>query len=195
MSISGVLLSVALSLGGTPDFRTGRLYDTTLHLRFQSEGACSGTVVGKDIILSAEHCFLEDTLITADGAPVEVLEVVADGNDHVLVRVDKMFDKWAPLANSKSLRVRERVWWMGNPGGEIDVYREGYVSRLAPDEIVIDAQIYNGDSGAGIFDKRGRVVGVISSIGVLGVGHDYQMTVALAYPLAFTSEQIQEVSR
>ena len=61
-------------------------------------------------------------------------------------------------------RQGDRVRWWGNPVGEPNVYREGYVARADGDVLVIAAQICKGDSGAGLFNDRGEVVGIISAM-------------------------------
>ena len=57
-------------------------------------GSCSGTAVGYYTILTAAHCFHDDSgkavkpaTVTANGELCEVWRMVDDGSDHVLLTV------------------------------------------------------------------------------------------------------------
>jgi S1-C subfamily serine protease len=56
------------------------------------------------------------------------------------------------------------IRWFGNPEGVPDIYREGVIVSVMSDGIVIDATICHGDSGAGVFDDAGELVGVVSAM-------------------------------
>lgn len=76
-----------------------------------------------------------------------------------------------------------------------DQFRNGYVSGLTVlgDELVTsyDLRIFFGDSGSGIFNSQGALVGVISSVAFMT--NDVQISFACSRPLAFTPEQLREV--
>lgn len=158
-----------------------------------SDGACSGTAVGRNLILTAEHCFRDGTLVAIDGKKVEVLERVSDGQDHTLVRVSMTFNRWA--ARGAEPVQGQKLRWMGHPGRLSDVYREGYVTKVDAEAIYIDGLSYRGDSGAGLFDSRGRVVGVLMGAVVMGAGDFYTLQMTVAKPLAFTSSQWADVAQ
>jgi len=153
----------------TPSLSTARL---TIE-----DATCSGTVVAENVILSAAHCFKEQppdlpfimlpprplpTTMLVDGFKVYILAIVFDDNDHALVKVDHFFKEHATLA--KPAPVGARVHYWGNPAGVNDVYREGYVTSYEHSAMVMDVNGFFGDSGAGIFDESGHVVGVMSYI-------------------------------
>jgi len=131
-------------------------------------GVCSGTVVSPTVILTAGHCFEADeegytpTVMQVNGYPVKILAVVFDGNDHALVRVDFFFQQWASIG--KQLQPGARVHYWGNPAGLNFVYREGYVTGYEHGTMVLDVNGFFGDSGAGLFDENGDVVGTINTI-------------------------------
>lgn len=135
---------------------------TTLRLTF-TDGVCSGTAIGPDLILSATHCFRTGLLVAVNGQRVKVIGRGQNKFDTTTVRVAGVrFDRWARLGPSP--RQGDRVRWWGNPNMVPDVYREGYVSRAWTDGIVVDATICKGDSGAGLFNDNGRVVGVVTGM-------------------------------
>jgi hypothetical protein len=137
------------------------------------DGVCSGTAVAPHTIISAAHCFedVENELgfvtppppsMKVNGYLVKILAVVFDGNDHALVKVDFTFDNYARLAKTPDVSAHVHYW--GNPAKIDNVYREGYITSYHLGEMVMDINGFFGDSGAGIFNTRGLLVGVISFI-------------------------------
>ncbi len=135
---------------------------TTLRLEFQL-GICSGTAIGPHTILTASHCFAGGgKLQLVNNQLVKVVRVVDDKKDHSTVTVDRTFKHWAHYGPVPYQGMHVR-WW-GNPEGESDMYREGVVSKATTDDVLIDATICHGDSGAGIFDDAGEIVGVVTAM-------------------------------
>lgn len=151
---------------------------TTLRLEFE-RGVCSGTALSPDVLLSAQHCFKGGgALVRVNGQPVKVVGYGKDKHDLATVRITGLtFKTWARRGNAPAQGDRVRFW--GNPGGEHDVFRIGYVSRATTDLVVMDMTICKGDSGAGIFNDRGEVVGVVTGMNDLN-----GCTFMLAYPWA-----------
>jgi V8-like Glu-specific endopeptidase len=193
LSLVAITLSRAV-FAVTPSPATARL---TI-----DDSTCSGTVVAPTVILSAAHCFKEPedefgsimllppkplpTTMLVDGYKVYIQAIVFDGNDHALVKVSFFFKDYALLA--KMPGVGAHVYYWGNPDGIRNVYREGYVTSYDHSEMVMDVNGFFGDSGAGIFDESGKLIGVMSYINV----HRHQGTsfrLMGAYPLEFTPLQ------
>lgn len=188
------LMLLILAGGFNSAARLERIRAVSLVLMFDN-GVCSGTAVARDVILSAEHCFSDkSTLKTINGSEVKVLNIMRDGNDHVLVRVSVQFETWAKVGDAP--KQAERVRWIGNPRGLPNMYREGYVVRSDEESVLIDAPAYKGDSGSGVFNEKGQVVAVLSGAMVYGSplgGMQMQLTACL--PMAFTSEQMAAIKK
>jgi S1-C subfamily serine protease len=170
--------------------------------RLTIDGAtCSGTVVAPSTILSAAHCFQDDdpialllghvapvpTELLVDGYKVYIEAITFDGADHALVKVIFVFKDHAQLAHQRP-DVGAKVHYHGNPAKVNNVYREGYVTSYDRGDMVMDVNGFFGDSGAGVFDESGKVVGVVSYMGV----HQHQGVIFKlmgAYPLEFTPLQ------
>lgn len=178
MTAAGVLCWLALAW-------CGDLAEVAKRLQFDS-GACSGTAVSRNVVLTATHC-LNEPLLEVDGVPVKTLEIVSDGNDHSFVRVDTTFKKWATLGPPP--KQGDWIRWIGNPGGEVDMYREGYIVRVRGGNTYIDAPSFGGDSGAGMFNRKGELVGVIKGF-VVWMNFTSTMTVTMASEMKFTPEQV-----
>lgn len=167
-------------------------HKATHRLQFD-DGICSGTAVGSHTLLSAQHCFTGRHALFIDGVPAAVLYIVPDGADHVLVIVSATFADFAQVGAAPVQAQHVHYW--GNPAGLFDIYREGYVSGYAVADgrnfLLIDTNAFYGDSGAGVFNAGGQVIGVISMI--------YQNTTGgylkfmCMYPLRFTAKQWAEV--
>ncbi len=136
-------------------------------------GHCSGTVVSHKAILSASHCFPlgKVTKLSVNGQELEVVGVMDDKRDHTLLLfADKSFKSWAQVS-VRQLVQGEEVQVYGNPGGLRNVYRRGYVAARSFDLSIpggsfdlVDTQGFGGDSGGGLFDSSGRLVGVVSFV-------------------------------
>lgn len=161
MRAYALLLALTLAgCGGCVSIPTHDHLRSANHRLTVENGICSGTAVGPDLLVTAHHC---GKVLAVGDVKVEA-EVVEQGKrDFVLLRIKglafKHYTRRGPLPKQG-----DRVRWFGNPAGEYDIYREGYVSRVDADAIVIAAQICKGDSGAGILDSQGRVVGIVSAM-------------------------------
>lgn len=134
---------------------------TALRLEF-ANGLCSGTAIGADLILSAKHCFTGQ-LKTINGQRVSVVESHTESRDRIVVKVAGIrFKAWAKRGPIPTQGDKLRFW--GNPSGEAGVYREAIVSRVRTDQIVLQTVVCAGDSGSGLIDAQGRVVGIVSAV-------------------------------
>jgi hypothetical protein len=187
------LLVVVLSLFGcgTPPARHA-LKDATVRIELVGLGSCSGTIIGPHAILSATHCFNDPASIKINEAPAIVKDREDDGFDHTILVVDLTFAYWADVSDW-GLRQGDTVFYWGNPGGELDWYRRGYVVGKDRDEdgkdlAILDVNGFFGDSGAGVFDSSGRVVGVVS-LCTFQSGYGVPFKMMGVYPFHFTAQQ------
>lgn len=159
------LLPLLLLLGGCGGCASvpshSDLRATALRLEF-ANGLCSATAIGPDLILSAKHCFT-GPLRTINGQPASVVESHTESRDRIVVKVSGVrFKSWAKRGPVPTQGDKLRFW--GNPSGEAGVYREAIVSRVRTDQIVLQTVVCAGDSGSGLIDAQGRVVGIVSAV-------------------------------
>lgn len=181
-----------------------RVHGTTLTLGVPG-GSCSGTAVGRYNVLSAAHCFhdgngiaVKPASITANGKTCNVWRMVDDGSDHVLLTTDCQFKAWATV-NTRKPRVGQKVFIWGSP---LWLERQLRIGRMTgrgelpggADENPVLGQTFDyydlastyGDSGSGIFNMAGELIGVVS-IGTDPLSNHFHLMGAL--PLAFTRAQ------
>lgn len=159
------LLPLLLLLGGWQGCASvpshNDLKKTALRLEFGNT-ICSGTAVGPQTILTAVHCISGET-VRVNGAPARITEVVQESRDTALVTIAGLALTHHAKRGPRPVQ-GQSVRFFGNPAGNPDVFRRGYVVRAWTDGIVLDMPVCHGDSGAGILDDRGRVVGVVSAM-------------------------------
>ncbi len=158
-----LLLPLLLLAGCASGPSHDALRKTALRLDFE-KGLCSGTAVGPHRLWTAKHCLDGGgKLVKVNGQPVTQVSVVELSRDRVSVLIrGQTFQHIAEIGPPPYQGQRVRFW--GNPGGSEGVYREGYIARAWTTEVVIVAPVCKGDSGSGIIDSRGRVVGVVSAM-------------------------------
>lgn len=155
------LASTALLAGPKRPPTLAELRETAVRLQF-AEGICSGTAVGPDKVQTAAHCLKNDRLVTANGSFVGVMSQRGTGPDTVeLTLAGVRFGRWVQRGIPKQ---GDRVRFFGNPHGEPDLLRVGYISRVGADGIIVDVTICRGDSGSGLLNDAGELVGVVSAM-------------------------------
>ena len=166
--------------------------DVALRLEFAGGGICSGTAVSDDVILTAAHCFINGRLTTINGKPAHALKLVDDGQDHVLVRVSRRFHRWTVIGPEPVQGQHVRMY--GQPAGIEFAYRELYVSFVTDHEVMLDGgHTYGGDSGAGLMDAQGRLVGVISGVKWLRSKEGIVFSLVWTNRLRFSAKQLRDM--
>lgn len=137
-------------------------------------GSCSGTIVKYNVILTATHCLESqlggiDFILRVNGTDVKILDRADDGSDHTLLKVDQAYtsDRVRPISRNGPWVGQKFQYW-GNPSRFENLYRLGYVSGYSDAKpynktvTMLDVNGFMGDSGAGVLDMDGKVIGVVS---------------------------------
>ena len=146
--------------------------------QYQVAGAGSGVVITNDgYILTNEH--------VVEGAE-DIKVIMPDGNEYsaniagadaktdiavIKVESEEQFTS-AVIGNSDNLEVGEYVMAVGNPlgtlGGTVTdgiisaINRQVTINNVTMDLIQTNAAINNGNSGGGLFDSNGRLIGIVN---------------------------------
>lgn len=163
---------------------------------------CSATKVGKNVILTATHCLAPEyePVLVIDGKQTRVMQYIDDGNDHTLVVVRDTYDSYAKIGERPEVGSSVFLW--GNSLLDERLQR-GYISIYTGtdrefewngtlDWMVIDIMFAGGDSGGGLFDSKGRLVGVVTgTISWDDRGDGAAGRLGVALPFAFKLEEIR----
>ncbi len=151
-------------------------------------GEGSGVIIAPSGLIATNKHVVGDsaraTIVTADNRRVPATVVQEDPRvDLAILRPSGVVGGGVTLADEPDggLRQGDRVFAVGSPFGLRNTVTAGVVSALGRNTgggapmIQIDAPINPGNSGGGLFDMRGRLVGVPTSIygpirGNVGIG-------------------------
>lgn len=146
--------------------------------QYISSGAGSGVIVSEDgYIITNNHVIESASKITVTLKNEETYEAKLIGKDSVLdlalIKIEEKGLNPATFGDSDNLKVGEKIVAIGNPLGQLGgTVTDGIVSALSR-EVVIDnepmtllqtnAAINPGNSGGGLFDGKGRLVGIVNA--------------------------------
>lgn len=131
-------------------------------------GHGSGTHIGNGYVLTAAHVVRgeSDVQVKTDRGgqyPAKVLWVAND-DDVALLRVDALAASSARV-DCGPFKVGREVRAVGNPLAEEFVTTYGRVSgKSGNGAMLVDLPLAPGMSGGGVFDRGGRLVGVVSAV-------------------------------
>ena len=148
-------------------------------------------MVGKRQLLSAAHCFEGSALLTVNQVPVNVVEYRHDGNDHALLTLDTDFPTYTPM-NMGGMVQGASVFMYGNPNDIHDLLRRGYVVGGDAERTLLDMNVSHGDSGAGVFNDKGELVGVITGFGQFSSGMRLALVMPFTKPVSEWAVVIEE---
>lgn len=145
----------------------------------QTEGEArgSGVIISKDGYIVTNYHVIENTtnlrIINSSGEEYEATIIGADQrSDIAIVKINATGLKFASIADSDKLKLGQEVIAIGNPLGEGLSCCNGIISALARDIVVDDnpmtviqtnAAINAGNSGGGLFNMNGDLVGVVNA--------------------------------
>lgn len=185
-NVQGSDQPVADSLGSGVIFTSEGHVITNAHV---VDGAAKVTVKAADPDDNDEmHEYEAEVLGIDDATDIAVLKVTRD----------RPFD-YAKLGNSDNVRVGQEVCAIGNPNTLTNSLTKGIVSGLdrvsllqssyACSTIQIDAAVNNGNSGGGLFDMYGNVIGIVNTkyfytaSGTIAEGIGFAITINEAKPI------------
>jgi S1-C subfamily serine protease len=84
--------------------------------------------------------------------------------DMSLIRVRGTVANKRCIKGIKIANIQDRVFMAGNNGGKLFIYREGFISGYSGMNFVMQLPVRGGDSGTGVIDKNGYLVGLVFAL-------------------------------
>jgi len=126
-------------------------------------------------ILTAGHVVAgSDVVRVSSGREVVIAEVVYMDivSDIAVLRIEGLFTrkplKWRPTG----VEIGTEVLYTGFPSGYKNMTVKGYVSSFSGGNIILHSYAWSGASGSVVLDNKGRIVGVLTAVGI-GYAFDY----------------------
>lgn len=187
-------------------------WDRTYGVQDRMMAQGSGVVIQEGGYVLTNYHVIEDgnafQVLLPSGDKVDATVAGADSNlDLAVLKVSEQADKLVPVSigSSEAMKVGATVIAIGNPGGEVlaNTVTQGIISALQRtsvssnnttrnvDYIQHDAPINSGNSGGGLFDYQGNLIGIntlkyggsyYSNSSYEGLG--FAIPIETAYPIA-----------
>lgn len=153
-------------------------------VRMQSldqDNGCSATAIGPHAILTATHCEAPSDLIGIDGTDgYPIVGHIRDGNDHTIFLLGGITFPYYAVVRPREFRPSEFVFIWGNPSiGPIQYVAQlttgSYIASHVFQGRIVDVfgmKSERGDSGSGVFDAKGNLIGVVTFGGMIKVPPD-----------------------
>ncbi len=127
------------------------------------------------VIDSADYGKAVVRIKTKNGDYVEAYVLDTDEeNDLALLLVEDPLTKYATLKSIADIGIADKVFTVGNGLGFEDTYAEGLaVGYSDTGDILFTLATTPGDSGSGVFDSKGNLVAILSSVYVPRGSYDF----------------------
>lgn len=151
----------------------------TFARQYVTKGAGSGVIISEDGYIVTNHHVIDGaskiTVTLRDGSTTYEAKLIGsdEDNDIALLKIEATGLSPATFGNSSNLVVGDYVVAIGNPLGTLGgTVTDGIISALAR-EVTIEnknltllqtnAQISPGNSGGGLFNAKGELVGIVNA--------------------------------
>lgn len=158
---------------------TGNIVRGKYTEQYVTQGAGSGVIISEDGYIVTNHHVIDGAnsikVTLRDGTNTYDAKLVGSDktNDIALLKIDATGLTAATIGDSSNLNVGDYVIAIGNPLGELGgTVTDGIISALAR-EVTIEgnnmtllqtnAQISPGNSGGGLFNANGELVGIVNA--------------------------------
>jgi S1-C subfamily serine protease len=142
-------------------------------------GRGSGTyakIGGHYVVITAQHVVKDEPIVIVEGRNGEYVygEPILHGitTDVAIILVPEINSRIAidykPMKKPRNIDrlIGKEVTYSGFPGSHDILSVDGKIMSYERDHIIIHSYAWPGSSGSGVFDMRGRLIGVVSAVDV-----------------------------
>ena len=170
-----------------------------LHARSTSvetkEGHGTGIIVARGFVLTNFHLLHSGYAVTVNK---KVARIVKVDPLHDLALLATGTGNISPVTIAKTAAQDERIIVIGNPLDHKGMVVRGRITTIDDDgTIYIDAHVFFGNSGGGMYNLKGQLLGVVRGIeGEEGDGFPYGVVIPSSVVRKFLEEhQVKNISR
>ena len=168
-------------------------------------GHGSGTYMiahGRRVVVTAAHVVRNESVMAIDGRDGETVVgkvvFVDEATDLAFLVVPELKSRTAlrykPQLNYDERLIGTQLTYTGFPSHHDLLTIRGYISALEREYIVTNMFGWFGSSGSGVFDKRGRLVGIVSGIDVGNFGIRIPLeSIVWVAPLSKIDQELLEI--
>ena len=156
---------------------------------YAKDGTCTGTVVGKNLVLTNKHCVDQKDVFVSDFEvqepddwaekkknPQDLAKVVAVHPKLDMALLEVQQTGQAPVTRFAMPVLDEQIVVVSYSRGQLSINR-GRITRIAGAEFNTDTALMRGSSGACVFNVRDECVGLVYGFSVDGVPVTIQVPV------------------
>ncbi len=168
-------------------------------------GHGSGTYMiahGRRVVVTAAHVVRNESVMAIDGRDGETVVgkvvFVDEETDLAFLVVPELKSRTAlrykPQLNYDERLIGTQLTYTGFPSHHDLLTIRGYISALEREYIVTNMFGWFGSSGSGVFDKKGRLVGIVSGIDVGNFGIRIPLeSIVWVAPLSKIDQEVLEI--
>jgi len=168
-------------------------------------GHGSGTYMiahGRRVVVTAAHVVRNESVMAIDGRDGETVVgkvvFVDEATDLAFLVVPELKSRTAlrykPQLNYDERLIGTQLTYTGFPSHHDLLTIRGYISALEREYIVTNMFGWFGSSGSGVFDKRGRLLGIVSGIDVGNFGIRIPLeSIVWVAPLSKIDQELLEI--
>jgi S1-C subfamily serine protease len=157
---------------------------------------------GRRVVVTAAHVVRNESVMAIDGRDGETVVgkvvFVDEATDLAFLVVPELKSRTAlrykPQLNYDERLIGTQLTYTGFPSHHDLLTIRGYISALEREYIVTNMFGWFGSSGSGVFDKRGRLVGIVSGIDVGNFGIRIPLeSIVWVAPLSKIDQELLEI--
>lgn len=128
----------------------------TVTVQLDERGSCTGVIVRRNLVLTAEHCIAQKMSVDGNAATPTYR---SSKHDLALLRVPTA--DVPPLDIATAFNVGDPVFSVSNAGAYEALFDAGVIMKINGESSVVTSTLsVPGFSGSGLYDKDGRLVGL-----------------------------------
>tara|TARA_R100000808_G_C2142649_1_gene150400 strand:- start:1257 stop:1823 length:567 start_codon:yes stop_codon:yes gene_type:complete len=157
---------------------------------------------GRRVVVTAAHVVRNESVMAIDGRDGETVVgkvvFVDEETDLAFLVVPELKSRTAlrykPQLNYDERLIGTQLTYTGFPSHHDLLTIRGYISALEREYIVTNMFGWFGSSGSGVFDKKGRLVGIVSGIDVGNFGIRIPLeSIVWVAPLSKIDQEVLEI--